>query len=289
LISIRIAIYLIRQFKTTAKCIPKPPASLGRFGTFDGNIIGGALLGTGMALTGACPGTLLPQLAIGVPSGKYVLTGGIFGGILYSSLRRYIYGSYSGVIKEKAKASPATTQPTLHQRLGCSEESGLLTYIAMCSSVIAAATLFFPEQGKVFLPAAIGGCLIGLSQAGSLILTGNPLGISTAYEQLGDLFWWYFSTRKTDIPNYKTLAFPLGSVIGAFALTKFVTIPPAVAVDVGKWTAMLGGVLLVFGGRVAGGCTSGHGISGMSMLSTASVISVASMFGAGVLVAKILG
>jgi uncharacterized membrane protein YedE/YeeE len=39
---------------------------------------------------------------------------------------------------------------------------------------------------------------------------------------------------------------------------------------------------MVFGARIAGGCTSGHGISGMSLLSVASIISVCAMFGGGI-------
>ena len=40
----------------------------------------------------------------------------------------------------------------------------------------------------------------------------------------------------------------------------------------------VGGILLVFGARLAGGCTSGHGLSGMASLSIASFVTVASMF-----------
>ncbi|KAL1845030.1 hypothetical protein VTK73DRAFT_1308 [Phialemonium thermophilum] len=35
---------------------------------YDGNLVGGLLLGHGMALSGACPGTVLAQVALGVPS-----------------------------------------------------------------------------------------------------------------------------------------------------------------------------------------------------------------------------
>ena len=46
--------------------------------------------------------------------------------------------------------------------------------------------------------------------------------------------------------------------------------------------------LLIFGARLAKGCTSGHGISGMGMLSTASIIAVAAMFTGGAIVALIV-
>jgi uncharacterized membrane protein YedE/YeeE len=45
--------------------------------------------------------------------------------------------------------------------------------------------------------------------------------------------------------------------------------------------AILGGITLIVGSRVAGGCTSGHGISGMSMLSVASFVTVGGMFAGG--------
>lgn len=51
---------------------------------------------------------------------------------------------------------------------------------------------------------------------------------------------------------------------------------------------ILAGVLLWFGSRVALGCTSGHGISGFSLLSVNSVVAVASMFGAGIAAAQVL-
>jgi uncharacterized membrane protein YedE/YeeE len=51
---------------------------------------------------------------------------------------------------------------------------------------------------------------------------------------------------------------------------------------------VVGGVLLTIGSRIAGGCTSGHGISGMSLLSVSSFISVGAMFAGGMGLAAIL-
>ena len=57
---------------------------MGLFGSYDANIIGGSLLGIGMSLTGACPGTVLPQIATGVRSSLYVGIGGILGAMLFA-------------------------------------------------------------------------------------------------------------------------------------------------------------------------------------------------------------
>lgn len=52
--------------------------------------------------------------------------------------------------------------------------------------------------------------------------------------------------------------------------------------------AFLGGVLLLFGARLAGGCTSGHMISGMSQLAVSSFIFGICTFGAAIGMAKFL-
>lgn len=51
---------------------------------------------------------------------------------------------------------------------------------------------------------------------------------------------------------------------------------------------ILGGFLVGFGTRYAGGCTSGHGIMGLSALQWPSLIAVASFFAAGIISSKYL-
>jgi uncharacterized protein len=52
--------------------------------------------------------------------------------------------------------------------------------------------------------------------------------------------------------------------------------------------AFLGGVLIIFGARLAGGCTSGHIISGMTQLSVSGMLFAATVFGGGMLTARLL-
>lgn len=52
--------------------------------------------------------------------------------------------------------------------------------------------------------------------------------------------------------------------------------------------AFLGGLLIVFGARIAGGCTSGHIISGIMQLSVSGLIFAAGVFATGILTAKAL-
>jgi hypothetical protein len=52
--------------------------------------------------------------------------------------------------------------------------------------------------------------------------------------------------------------------------------------------AFAGGIILAFGARWAGGCTSGHGISGTSQLSVASIVSAACFFIGGIAAAFVI-
>jgi len=147
------------------------------------------------------------------------------------------------------------------------------------------------------LPGAVGGVLIGFSQLAGLFLTGNTLGVSTAYEQVGDLFWWakerIVDGKDVPRPSIKSTAFVFGSVAGSFGIWKLLIeglpLASGVEVKIGGLIAVFGGVLLTFGARIAGGCTSGHGISGMSQMSISSFVSVAAMFGGGMGVAALMG
>ena len=52
--------------------------------------------------------------------------------------------------------------------------------------------------------------------------------------------------------------------------------------------AFFGGVVAMFGARLAGGCPSGHGLSGLMQLSVSGYLAMAGFFGAGVLVANLV-
>lgn len=237
-----------------------------------------------MALTGACPGTLLPQLAAGVPSGKYVLAGGLLGGIIYSKFRTLFR------TPSEPQLTDATAKPTVYERMGVREVNGMLCFMVFCIAVAEGVRAIIPGQDKNLLSrATLGGYAVGASQALSMWLTGNTLGVSAAYEEFGDWFWWLLSSGSNQCPNGKKLAFPVSSVLGALIYRALIDIPAPVAVNVGALKAVLGGMMMIVGGRIGGGCTSGHGISGMSMLSIASFVSVASMFGTGIVVALLMG
>jgi uncharacterized membrane protein YedE/YeeE len=245
-----------------------------------------------MTLTGACPGTVLVQVATGIRSGYFALLGGIVGGGLYTQLAPSLQAPAT-VTKEKGEKAL-----TLFQRFKVTESSAVLAFEAMCMGVVFIAGQFTPAAANILVNPFFGGLLIGGGQATSLALTGNAVGVSTAYDQLFQVLQWgqrRFADQSTPkrvhepLPPLGSVAFAVGILAGALALTYTISTPvPGGDVSISTMKAVLGGVAMVFGARVAGGCTSGHGISGMSTLSISSFVTVASIFAGGMGLAAVL-
>lgn len=85
-------------------------------------------------------------------------------------------------------------------------------------------------------------------------------------------------------PVYVSAA-ALGSYLAA-RLSNTVGVPSGLSLS--HTSAALGGFLLLFGARVANGCTSGHGISGFSLLGLRSISATAAMFGGAIATAVVL-
>ena len=118
-----------------------------------------------------------------------------------------------------------------------------------------------------------GGVLLGIATAMFLLLNGRIAGISGILGGLlrparGDIAW--------------RVAF-LGGLISAPLVYGLMTTLPEVRIDAGTATLMIAGLLVGAGTRYGSGCTSGHGICGLSKLSPRSMIATALFMAAGFL------
>jgi uncharacterized membrane protein YedE/YeeE len=238
------------------------------------------MIGLGMTLTGACPGTVLVQLNTGICSGWYVMAGGILGGILYTR-------TFSCLRKNDTSSSPDTNL-TVNGRLGVKSQYATLVYELLCVVLIYAVSVLGRKDASDLLTTIVGGALIGVAQASSLIiLTGAPVGVSTGYEVLGSYFWrtWEsLSGQKSGKPPapLNSVFFAAGVAVGSYAFAllsssiRFETVA-----DISPIRGTIGGLIMVLGTRLAGGCTSEHGISGMFMLGVSSLITCTFMFISG--------
>jgi len=119
-----------------------------------------------------------------------------------------------------------------------------------------------------------GGVVLGLAAAMFILLNGRVLGISGI---LGGLL----SPRMGDV-GWR-LAFLLGmaaapTVFGWLAPAGFLAAP---RIEAGYGLIVLAGLLVGLGTRYGSGCTSGHGVCGLSRLSPRSLVATLSFMGAG--------
>ena len=126
---------------------------------------------------------------------------------------------------------------------------------------------------NVFTPwsALIGGMLIGLATAMFALLNGRVAGISGV---LGGLF----KPMRGDI-GWR-VAFIGGLVSASLVYGLFATLP-AVQIDASYVALIAAGLLVGVGTRYGAGCTSGHGVCGLSRLSPRSLVATLAFMGAG--------
>jgi uncharacterized membrane protein YedE/YeeE len=74
--------------------------------------------------------------------------------------------------------------------------------------------------------------------------------------------------------------FAAPAVFHALVPAQYITLP---RIDASEWLIVVAGLLVGVGTRYASGCTSGHGVCGLSRLSPRSLVATGSFMGAGFL------
>ena len=124
------------------------------------------------------------------------------------------------------------------------------------------------------IPSLLGGMMLGLAATLYVLLHGRILGISGIVSGL-------VHPKKEDW-SWR-LAFIVGLITAPFLAALFFGILPVIKVDASWLTVIIAGLLVGFGVQCGSGCTSGHGICGLSRLSPRSLVATASFMGAGFL------
>jgi hypothetical protein len=163
---------------------------------------------------------------------------------------------------------------------------------------------------KAWSPYAAG-IVIGLLQVPAFLLIETALGASSSYVSVGGLVasWIdpgaakinYIAQHISAAPkNWWQVALVIGIAVGAFLSMKLSGATrqpispiweralgsPSPALRYG--VAFVAGFIMLFGARIADGCTSGHGLSGMAQLAVGSTVAVAAMFAGGIATAMLL-
>ncbi|MEM6294023.1 MAG: YeeE/YedE family protein [Myxococcota bacterium] len=135
---------------------------------------------------------------------------------------------------------------------------------------------------NVFTPCAstLGGLLIGTSAVLMLALLGRIAGVSGI---VGGLL----SAHPRD-RSWRG-AFALGLLVGGFVLAASFPAQFAPVPGHGVGRLVLAGLLVGVGTRLGGGCTSGHGVCGLSRLSKRSLVATATFMGVAMLTVAVAG
>ena len=119
----------------------------------------------------------------------------------------------------------------------------------------------------------IGGVLIGLAAALMLLGAGRIAGVSGITARATGL-------GSGDMAMTSAWGFLAGLPLGALAIALLLKLPRA---EFASWPVLVAAGLLVgFGTRLGSGCTSGHGVCGVSRLSGRSLIATATFMLAGI-------
>ena len=123
------------------------------------------------------------------------------------------------------------------------------------------------------ISAFLGGTIIGLSVIIFFILNGRMIGISGIASN-------FLSEKKNRIDNF---LFLLGLILGPLICKFYTKQQINISISSSLILLILAGLLVGIGTRISGGCTSGHGISGIGRFSLRSIIATITFMIVGIL------
>ncbi len=242
-----------------------------------GVVLGGLVFGVGMAILGYCPGTL----AVSVGEGSLDALAGIVGGLLAGWLFTLLVPVMTPLL------GPNLGKPAAATLLGWASVALWVLVLVVTGVLWSVAFVLHRLDRQRDARWLVAGVVLGLLEA-LVFLKGvenRPIGASTAYPYLADLL-----TGTTGNAYFHKIArsgaweavFLAGALLAGLVLS-LVRREFRWTVVHRRWQetrgadprsrllwAFVGGFLLVFGARMAGGCTSGHILSGGLQLAVSS-------------------
>ena len=123
------------------------------------------------------------------------------------------------------------------------------------------------------LPAFLGGALIGLTVVLFFVFNGRLIGISGIASN-------FLASKNNRFDNF---LFIVGLIIGPILYKFFTSQEINISISNSFFLLSVAGLMVGVGTRVGGGCTSGHGISGIGRFSLRSIIATLTFMIVGIL------
>jgi thiol-disulfide isomerase/thioredoxin/uncharacterized membrane protein YedE/YeeE len=259
-----------------------------------GLILGGLIFGTGMAILGYCPGTLAVSLGEGSVDALIGVVGGLLGGLVYTLVLPSIEGILGPDLGKLSLFSLLGNMPVFYY-LTTAIVGMMIIYVAFYIHIVE------KSYDKRWIFAGIALALLDVVVFLSFT-TNRPIGASTTFPWLADTLAGltdnaYF--QKINTPGSWEGIFLLGAMVAAFTGSRLkgdfkITLIHSnwkeyknnSAISRIVW-AFIGGFVLIFGARMAGGCTSGHIISGGMQMAFSSFTFGIFMFAGLVITGKL--
>ncbi|MCF6240068.1 MAG: YeeE/YedE family protein [Bacteroidales bacterium] len=242
-----------------------------------GIVFGGLIFGMGMAILGYCPGTLAVSMGEGSIDALIGILGGLLGGISYTFILPFI----------KPALGTNLGSLSLNSLLGTNILFFILIFIIGSAFILASFWLqkIDKNKDKKWILSGLALAVLNTVVFASGV-TNRPIGASTAFPYLGDLMTNFTNNdyfNKIKIPGNWEIVFLSGAFIAGIIIslikkdfklsllhTNWIKYKGASNKKRIFW-AFIGGFILIFGARMAGGCTSGHILSGGMQLAFSSL------------------
>jgi len=242
-----------------------------------GLLLGGLIFGSGMAILGYCPGTMVISAGEGSLDAVVGIFGGLIGGFVFT------------ILKPAMNEILGQNQGALY--IGSIVHSKILFFISVLLFAALLISIAFllnkseKSKDKKWIYSGIGLAVLNLIVF-SKFFTNRPIGASTSFPYLADVLTHsvsnnYFEKIKT--PGHWEMIFLLGAFIAAFIIS-LIKKDFKLKLIHSRWKnykgnsglkriiwAFVGGFILIFGARMAGGCTSGHILSGGMQIAFSSL------------------
>lgn len=259
-----------------------------------GAVWGGLIFGFGMAVLGYCPGTMAISAGQGSLDALVGILGGLVGGLVFTLLQPAL----------APLLGPNLGPQSLYNAVNGSEP-GFHTFTALFGAVVVACVFAVHRaERSTDRRWIVTGTTLALLNMVLMLdgVAGRPIGASTAYPYVADVITGttdneYF--RNISVPGLWEVWFLLGSLLSG-ALYAAITKTFEIRLIHERWReykgdssqrrviwAFIGGFALLFGARMAGGCTSGHILSGGMQLAKSGMVFAAFAFIAFLLTGKL--
>lgn len=243
-----------------------------------GILLGGLIFGIGMAILGYCPGTLAISVGEGSMDALLGIIGGLLGGLAYT----LILPSMQSLL------GPDLGTISLNSLIASKLVFYILVFLIGLIFIYVSFWLNKKDktQGKKWIYAGIALALLNTIIFSSLA-SNRPIGASTSFPYVADYLTGfttnvYFNSIIND--GYWEVLF-LGGAFLAGLIISLIKKEFQFKLIYNNWErfkgnsklkriiwAFVGGFILIFGARMAGGCTSGHILSGGMQLAISSLV-----------------